>query len=185
MEAGSLEVGFMKIEASTVFLGYASLCASEHIQDRLDVSSRTAWLWRSNLLRHFIRFGGGFVRCRKQIEHRRVARGLEKLSLRPQNEAAIAPKLLQARYKQLLDGGSLLATNLDHQKLGRAALLQLCVAHFVSRFGGSVFQKDDSWGMVKLGNPTLLWAGSSRMALFLSHSTSRRSSRIRRSGLYH
>jgi hypothetical protein len=52
----------------------------------------------------------------KQIEHRRVARGLEKLSQRPQNEAAIAPKLLQARYKQLLDGGSLLATNLDHQK---------------------------------------------------------------------
>jgi hypothetical protein len=56
----------------------------------------------------------------KQIEHRRVARGLEKLSQRPQNEAAIAPKMLQARYKQLLDGGSLLATNLDHQKLGRA-----------------------------------------------------------------
>ena len=56
----------------------------------------------------------------KQIEHRRVVRGLEKLSQRPQNEAAIAPKLLQARYKQLLDGGSLLATNLDHQKLGRA-----------------------------------------------------------------
>ncbi len=40
------------------------------------------------------------------------------LKMRPQ----IAPKLLQARYKQLLDGGSLLATNLDHQKLGRARI---------------------------------------------------------------
>jgi hypothetical protein len=57
-----------------------------------------------------------------------VARALEKLSQRPHFEAAIAPKLLQARYKQLLlDGGSLLATNLDHQKLGRAKLCDTCV----------------------------------------------------------
>jgi hypothetical protein len=50
-----------------VFLGYASLCASEHIQDRLDVSSRTAWLWRSSRLLPFIRIGGGFVRCRSSV----------------------------------------------------------------------------------------------------------------------
>jgi hypothetical protein len=57
----------------------------------------------------------------KRIERRHVLRGLEKLSQRPQNEVAITEKLLQARYKQLLEGGSLLATNLDHQKLGRAS----------------------------------------------------------------
>ncbi len=51
-----------------------------------------------------------------------MVRGLEKLSQRPQNGAAIAHKSLQARYKQLLEGGSLLATNLDHQKLGRAKI---------------------------------------------------------------
>jgi hypothetical protein len=73
LEVGILEVGFIKIEASTIFLRYAILRASEHIQDRLDVSSRTAWLWRSNLLRHFIRFGGGFVRRRSLV--RRPAGG--------------------------------------------------------------------------------------------------------------
>jgi hypothetical protein len=41
-DVGSSEVGFVKIETSTVFLGYASLHTSEHVQDRLNVSSRTA-----------------------------------------------------------------------------------------------------------------------------------------------
>jgi hypothetical protein len=39
-EVSSSEVSFMKIETGTVFLGYASIRASEHIQDRLDVSGR-------------------------------------------------------------------------------------------------------------------------------------------------
>jgi hypothetical protein len=67
VENGSLEICFMEIEASTVFLGYASLSVSEHIQDRLDVSGRTAWLRRSNLLRPFIRVGGSFVRRRGRV----------------------------------------------------------------------------------------------------------------------
>jgi hypothetical protein len=54
------------------------------------------------------------------------------LKMRPQ----IAPKLLQARYKQLLDGGSLLATNLDHQKLGRATMVLLYAGLFVARADG-------------------------------------------------
>jgi hypothetical protein len=44
-----LEVSLTKIETSTVFLWYAILYSSEHIQDRLDVSSRTPWLRRSSL----------------------------------------------------------------------------------------------------------------------------------------
>jgi hypothetical protein len=67
MEVGFLEVGFMQIEASAVFLRYASLSASERIQDRLDVSRRTVWLPRIGLLRHFICFGGGFVRRRSRV----------------------------------------------------------------------------------------------------------------------
>jgi hypothetical protein len=67
VEFGPLEVGYVKIERSTVFLGYSLLCASEHIQDRLDVSSRTEWLRRSRLLRPFNRFGSGFVPSRCHV----------------------------------------------------------------------------------------------------------------------
>ena len=42
VEVAFLEGSFMKIEASTVFLGYASLRAAEHVQDCLDISGRTA-----------------------------------------------------------------------------------------------------------------------------------------------
>ena len=56
----------------------------------------------------------------KQIGRRHVARGLKGPSQRPLFKAAIAHKSLQARHKRLPGGGSLLATNLDHQKLGRA-----------------------------------------------------------------
>ena len=45
-EVGSSEVGSLEIEASTIFLGYAGLCAPEYIQDRLDISSRAVWIER-------------------------------------------------------------------------------------------------------------------------------------------
>src|SRR5215208_6483069 len=67
LKFGILEVSFAKIEASTVFFRYAILRAAEHIHDRLDVSSRTAWLRRNRLLLPFIRFGGGCVRCRSSV----------------------------------------------------------------------------------------------------------------------
>lgn len=56
----------------------------------------------------------------KQIGRRRVARRLEKPSQRPYFEATIAHKSLQVGCKRLAGNGTLLLTNLDHQKLGRA-----------------------------------------------------------------
>ncbi len=55
--------------------------------------------------------------------------GLGKLYRRPLFEVAITHKPLQAKYKQLPEGGSLLATNLDHQKLGRATTLWVGVQY--------------------------------------------------------
>jgi DNA primase len=72
------------------------------------------------LLTDLLRLSPAFGEA-KQIEHRRVARGLQKLSQRPQNEASNCSQTVASEIQtQLLDGGSLLATNLDHQKLGRA-----------------------------------------------------------------
>src|SRR5215212_68986 len=48
-----------------VFRGYASLRASEYIQDRLNVSGRT--VRRISRLRSFIRFGGGFDVARSRF----------------------------------------------------------------------------------------------------------------------
>jgi len=95
-EVGSLEVGLMKIEASTVFLWYSILCAAENIQDSLDVSSRTAGLWLSRLLRPFIRFGGGFVRRRSRVRGsvggpRRLSRVLPNVSCKDFHNRAVVP----------------------------------------------------------------------------------------------
>src|SRR5438270_8060991 len=55
-----------------------------------------------------------------------MVRGLSEPSQRPHFKATIVHKPLQARYKQLPGGGSLRATNLDHQKLGRALAAPPC-----------------------------------------------------------
>src|SRR5947209_2481686 len=57
-----------------------------------------------------------------------MVRGLSEPSQRPHFKATIVHKPLQARYKQLPGGGSLCATNLDHQKLGRATRLASTLA---------------------------------------------------------
>src|SRR5215216_2956451 len=56
----------------------------------------------------------------KRVGRRLGVRGLGKSSRRPLLEAVSAHEPLQARYKRPPRGGSLLATNLDHQKVGRA-----------------------------------------------------------------
>jgi hypothetical protein len=86
----------MQIEASAVFLRYASLSASEHIQDRLDVSRRTAWLRWSRRLRTFIRFGGSFVRCRSLVRGpaggpRRLTSVLPNVSCEDFHNRAVVP----------------------------------------------------------------------------------------------